>query len=124
MNLHAIAVGPISAINPQRPIVVQVSLGYATADDGSQVPNYGPPQKAVGQIQPLTGGELEHMDALNLQGDFVGIYINGKIDGIVRAENKGGDLITTTDDGKNYLVTQVLESWPDWTKVVATRQSP
>jgi hypothetical protein len=62
------------------------------------------------------------MDSLNLQGDFQAIYINGHVAGLVRPNNKGGDLITL-QDGRNYLVTTVLEDWPDWCKVAVTQQN-
>lgn len=122
MNLHGIVAPTISAVNPLVQVSVKVSTGYSTAPDGKRVPTYAKAVTVLAQIQPLTGGELHHLDALNLQGDFQGIYINGRIDGLVRGENKGGDLITLSN-GDVYLVTTVLESWPDWTKVAATLQN-
>jgi hypothetical protein len=122
VNLHGIVAGAIGAVNPLVPIVVRISTGYTTDASGLQVPSYGPPQTFTAQIQPLTGGELRHMDALNLQGDYQGVYINGHVAGLVRPNNKGGDLITL-QDGRNYLVTTVLEDWPDWCKVAVTQQN-
>ena len=123
MNLHGIVAGAIGAVNPLMNIVIQVSLGSVVDDSGQQVPAYAPPQTVSAQVQPLTGGELRHLDSLNLQGDFEGIYINGQVEGLVRAENKGGDLIYIPSTNRTYLVTTVLESWPDWCKVAATLQS-
>ena len=74
------------------------------------------------QIQSLTFRDLTQIDGLNLQGDRFGIYFYGEIDGIVRPDNKGGDLVTFPN-GKIYLVAIVLEQWPDWCKVAATLQN-
>jgi hypothetical protein len=122
VNLHGIVAGAIGAVNPLVEITVRVNLGYVTGPDGTQAPSYGPQTTVVAQIQPLTGGELRHMDSLNLQGDFQAIYINGHIAGLIRPDNKGGDLITLKD-GRNYLVSTVLEDWPDWCKVAVTLQN-
>lgn len=122
MNLHGIVSGAISIVNPMQRICIEVSTGYTTQTDGTRLPTYDDPVYTWGQIQPLTGGDLRHVDSLNLQGQFSGIYIQGRIEGLVRPESKGGDKITFPDR-RVFLVTQVLEDWPDWTKVVATRQN-
>ena len=122
MNLHGIAAGAIAAVNPLVTLKIEVSTGSMDGEDGISVPTYASPIYVKGQVQPLTGGDLRQMEGLNLQGDYQGIYINGRIDGLVRAKNKGGDKITLSD-GSVYLVTTVLESWPDWTKVAATLQN-
>lgn len=75
------------------------------------------------QIQSLTFRDIQQIDGLNLQGNRNGIYFYGRIDGLVRPDNKGGDLITFPD-GTTWLVAMVLEDWPDWCKVAATRQNP
>lgn len=123
MNLHGIASAAIAAVNPMVLISVEVSTGSTTLDDGTRVPAFAKPVVVSAQIQPLTGGDLRQVEGLNLQGEFQGIYINGHIDGLVRSENKGGDRITLVESGNVYLVTMVLENWPDWTKVVATLQN-
>lgn len=76
---------------------------------------------AIGQVQPLTYRDIEHLSGLNIQGYQRGIYINGTLDGLVRIDEKGGDLIQTPD-GRWWLVTLVLEQWPDWVKVAVTLQ--
>jgi hypothetical protein len=77
------------------------------------------------QVQPLGWRDLQQLDGLNLQGTRRKIYIHGEIDGIVRSENKGGDLIVVAS-GVNvgtWLVAQVLEAWPDWCCVAVTLQN-
>lgn len=122
MNLHGIVSGAIGTINPNVTVSIEVSTGTTMLDDGTRVPKYASPVTVLAQIQPLTGGDLRQLESLNLQGDFQGIYISGNIDGLVRADNKGGDKITFPD-GRVYLVTTVLESWPDWTKCAVTLQN-
>lgn len=76
------------------------------------------------QVQPLSSKDIRHIEALNIQGVERAIYIDGHIDGLVRAENKGGDLITIAD-GPNpgtYLVREMLEAWPDWSKAAVVMQ--
>jgi len=76
----------------------------------------------MGQVQSLTYTDLTQIDGLNIQGVRRAIYINGEVDGLVRSENKGGDIITTPN-GEVWLVVLVLEYWPDWTKCVVTLQN-
>lgn len=196
MNLHAIASGVISAVNPNVLVNVQVSTGpSATAADGSRTPTFATPgaitasiaadvmtvtavsagslmrgQTVAGagvtagtsilrqitgspggvgtyqvsrsqtvsaeamstslvvpaQIQSMTYRDLQQTDGLNLQGDRRAIYFYGDIEGIVREDRKGGDLVTFPD-GTVWLVAIVLETWgpsKDWCKVAVTRQNP
>jgi hypothetical protein len=76
------------------------------------------------QEQALTGGDLRHMDALNLQGSHRALYVNNNIRGAVRVALKGGDIVTLAN-GSVWLVTQVLEPFFDsagWQKCVITEQ--
>lgn len=121
MNLHGIVSPLIGAVNPHVIAMIEVSTGNTTLADGTRVPTFAKAVAVTVQVQPITGGELRQLEGLNLQGEFTGIYLNGHIDGLVRQDNKGGDKITLPD-GKVYLVTTVLEDWPDWMKVAVTRQ--
>jgi hypothetical protein len=121
MNLHAIVSGNIQAINPYIQLIVQISTGYATNPDGSRVPSYAPNQIVFGDVQALQYNDIVQLDALNIQGERRKIYINGEVDGLIRVENKGGDLITTPD-GNVWLVALVLEYWSQWVSVAVTLQ--
>jgi len=77
---------------------------------------------AMGQIQNLTYRDLQQLEGLNIQGVRHAVYINGRVDGIIRSQNKGGDLITFSD-GTTWLIAHVLEYWPTWCKVAATLQN-
>lgn len=121
MNLHQIVSGNIQAINPYIKLIVQVSTGYTTNPDGSRVPTYAKSQIVFGDVQALQYTDIIQLDALNIQGERRKIYINGQVDGLVRVDNKGGDLITDPD-GKVWLVAMVLEYWHDWVSVAVTLQ--
>lgn len=69
-----------------------------------------------GQIQPITSGDLRQLEGVNLGGVRWKIYLEGEVDGMVRPERKGGDLVVVAA-GKHqgtWLVVQVLEQFQDW----------
>lgn len=76
-----------------------------------------------GQIQPVGWRDIQMMEGLNLQGTRKKIYLYGRFDGLIRVDNKGGDLITDYA-GNKYLVAMVAEQWDDrvWCSVFATLQ--
>lgn len=94
MNLHQIASAAIGAVNPLVPLSIRVSLGYATDSDFVRVPSYAPAVTVPGQVQALSYRDIQQVDSLNLQGIRRAIYVNGRVDGLVRVEGKGGDLVT------------------------------
>lgn len=131
MNLHGIASGYVSAVNPMMPCSVRISTG--STEDANYVPqpSYADPVTIMGQVQSLTFSDLRQLDGLNLQGTKRAIYLLGDVEGIVRKDNKGGDLITTPN-GDVWLVAMVLEAWlheagnpsePGWCKVAVTLQN-
>ena len=122
MDLGALASSACSAASPSVTCTVQRSAGYATGADGSRVPLYEPAFLALAQVQELTEADLRHADGLNLQGTARSIYLSGWTSGAVRLRRDGGDLISVPD-GDTYLVTRVVEQWPDWCRVVATLQN-
>ena len=121
MNLHSIVSGAISAILPPQPLTIQISTGYITNADGSRSPSYAPSQTVSGFVQALQYNDIVQLDALSIQGERRKIYINGQVDGLVRVENKGGDLITD-QNGNVWLVVLVTEYWPGWCSVAVTLQ--
>lgn len=124
MNLHAIVAPIISAVNPLIPVGVQISTGFTTNADFTKTPSYAPSVTVMAQVQPLSGRDLRQIEGLNLQGTLKAIYLNGEIDGVVRVQLKGGDLITLPDNSV-WLVSQDLESWnmtAGWTKAIIVLQ--
>ncbi len=127
MNLHGIVRGAINSVNPDVPCTVQHSAGSTTAPDGKRIPTYAAPVSMMAQVQALTTRDLMQLSGLNIQGSTHKVYLSDPINGVVRSSRKGGDLITLQDaihGTQSYLVTAILEQWPDWTAVTATLQSP
>lgn len=129
MNLHALVAGAIGVVNPFQTVTVQQSTGATKNADYTLTPTYST-LSAQAQIQALSGKDLRQIDGLNLQGTLVAIYFYGEVAGIIRASQKGGDLITIASGiyAGTWLATQVLEQWSDggpasWCKIVATLQN-
>lgn len=97
MNMHQVVAGAISSVNPLVPLSIRVSTGYAQDANFVRQPSYAPAQVVQGQVQALTFRDIQQLDSLNLQGTRRAIYVNGRVDGLVRVENKGGDLVTVPD---------------------------
>lgn len=124
MNLHSIASRTVAVVNPMRSAQVLKSVGYTTASDGSQVPDYQT-FDATAQIQSASGGDLRQADGLNLQGDKIVAYLNGDWRGVIRQSGVGGDLFVVPDEpwAGTWVVQMVMETWPDWSKVLLTLQN-
>lgn len=125
MNLHGIVRGQITAVNPDTTVSVQVSAGtYTTDDDGKRVPDYLPAVEVPGQVQPVSFRDITQLDSLNIQGTRIAIYLYGRVDGLVRVTQKGGDLITVAAGQYRgvWLVAMISEQWPDWCKALCTLQ--
>ena len=125
MNLRGIANGVASVINPNIAITLISSSGYTTDAAGHRTP-LTTSTSLTGQVQAMSGDDLKHIDGLNIQGVFRSVYLYGNIQGVVRADGKGGDTLRfpqvpggVTQD---WLVVQVMESWPDWARVIVCLQ--
>jgi hypothetical protein len=131
MNLHGIVRGAISAVNPDRAITWQVSTGNTVGASGKQSPSYAAPVTIPrAQIQPVSGDALQFVNNLQQQGVYRSVYAYGDIEGIVRPELKGGDLLNFAmvlgGTVRPWLVVHVVETWtPDaagWCHVVVALQ--
>lgn len=132
MNLHAIVRGAISAVNPDRLITWRSNTGYTTSASGARVPNYTDFTSVQAQIQSLSGKDLQHPSLLNVQGVARAVYMFGNVQGVVRPDAKGGDLLVFSQvqggTPQTWLVAGVLETWtPDvagWCKLGVVLQNP
>ncbi len=115
--------GAISVVNPEIPVELRASTGYTIDSEGQRLPAFADPVTIMCQVQALTFRDIQMLDGLNLQGERRAVYCEGRISGLVRQDNKGGDLLTFPD-GTVWLVAMVLEAWPDWVKVAVTQQMP
>lgn len=127
MNLAGIVRGPISGVNPQIIAMWQPAAGgYDTLPDGTQVPIYKGAIQLCLQVQALSSTELQKLDGMNIQGIRRAVYIESQVAGVIRADQKGGDLLTFPEmpDGpqRTWLCATVLETWPDWVKVAVVLQ--
>jgi hypothetical protein len=127
MNLHGVVRGPVNAVNPDIQGLILRSAGYSTATDGKRYPKYLQAQSIWLQVQAIAGGDLRHVEFLNLQGVLRAVYLFGDTQGVMRVAVKGGDLLQFPEypgaPTTNWLVTEVLETWnPGWSKVIATQQ--
>jgi hypothetical protein len=78
------------------------------------------------QIQPMAWKDIQQLEGLNIEGVRWKVFLNGQIDGLVRRERKGGDLIIIPRGHRHagqWLCVQVLEQWPDWVSAAITLQS-
>ena len=124
MNLNSVVAPLTAVINPREMITIYPSAGYTTASDGSRAPKYGTPTTLQASVQALQYNDIVLSDGLNIQGERVSMYLYGDWNGIIRADQKGGDKIVRAD-GSKWLVAMVSENWGDstgWTKVICTRQ--
>lgn len=121
MNLFNIVSGVIPSISPQTSLQVYVSSGYVTGSDGKRSPSYAPVRQIYGSIQALQYNDIVQLDGLNIQGERRKLYVSGEIDGLVRVDRKGGDLLIDPI-GNIWLAAIVLEYWPTWTCVAITMQ--
>jgi len=54
------------------------------------------------------------------------VYIYGQAAGVIRANQIGGDILVFSESKggtpRNWLITQVMENYPDWCRVIVTLQ--
>ncbi|RYY79934.1 MAG: hypothetical protein EOO69_04515 [Moraxellaceae bacterium] len=126
MNLHGIVRGAINAVNPDIPAVLKRSTGeYDTAPDGGRTPQYVTCTGNI-QVQGVNGRDLEHVNNMNIQGVLRTVFLPGQAFGVIRASQQGGDLLHFAEPsgGKTqaWRVVHVLETWPEWSKVIVCLQ--
>lgn len=69
-----------------------------------------------GSVQPMTYRDLAQLEGINVGGARWKIYLEGQVDGVVRPEKKGGDLVSIPSGPHAgvWLAVQVLEQFPNW----------
>ncbi len=125
INLRGIANSVTQAVNPNELVTVLLSTGYTIGQGAKQVPTYAAGFDGYAQVQALDGEDLKQIENLNIQGVIRAIYLYGELAGVVRPDQKGGDLIRRTGQfASDWLVVKVLEQWPTWAKAAIVLQSP
>jgi len=119
MDLRSIANATANVVNPNVAVTIKTSAGYSVGGGRKQVPLYTE-TSGFAQVQALDGGDLRQLDGLNITGTLRAIYLRGNLAGVIRHDDKGGDVIII--DGKEWLVVKVLEHWATWTKAAICLQ--
>jgi hypothetical protein len=101
--------------------------GTYTVSEGQTVPSIAMSSSLtlLAQVQALSTRDLRQIEGLNLQGTLKAVYLNGALNGGVRVQLKGGDIVQFPD-GSVWLVTLVPEPWAltaGWTKMICTLQA-
>lgn len=126
MDLHNIVSGYVGTVNPFIMASIQMSDGYTTSPSGKQQPQYLPAINQLIQVQALQYNDIVQLDGLNIQGERRAIYLEGFWSGVIRADSKGGDLLTFPEypggPDRLWLVVFVFEHWPQWSKLAVTLQ--
>lgn len=125
MNLHGIVRKAINTVNPDIVGLWRESSGFTQDAAFRPIPAYTDHANIPMQVQALTGKDLMHPNFISQQGVKRSVYAFGNIQGVVRPDGTGGDLLVFPQDRggppRTWLVVVVLESWtPDtagWCKV-------
>lgn len=117
---------PVTQVaNENQTITWRKSTGYTTDDAGKRVATFTP-QTIQAQIQGLSAKDLMHMDGLNIQGVFRSVHMFANVQGVVRIDTQGGDLLTFPEipggPNRDWLVINVMETWATWSRVIVSLQ--
>jgi hypothetical protein len=120
INVRGMANAAIQVVNANITIPLLRSTGYTVGANGKQMPTYDT-LSGPAQVQALGPKDLQHVNALNLQNVSRKVYLYGNWMGVVRADEKGGDLLTFPQIGggadHQWKVVTVFETWPTWCAV-------
>jgi hypothetical protein len=112
--------------NPNITVYWLKSIGYTTSASGARTPTTTS-QVISAQVQGLSSEDLKHTDGMNIQGVMRSVHIFGNIQGVVRIDQQGGDILQFPElpGGaiRNWKVIQVMETWPTWSRVLVALQS-
>lgn len=125
IKVRALANTAIQCVNKNLPAVLMANDGYEIDESGKQAAKYSESDISV-QLQSLSTQDLEHLGVINQQGQFIYGYARGQISALRRAKKQGADKLRFNaygeDEESEWLVTQVIESYPSWVKVLLWRQ--
>ena len=121
MNLHGIVRSAITTVNPDISATLYTYSGETIGAGRKQVPSYNDAVAVKLQLQPLSKGDMAHVDGLNMEGLFKSIHINGNYYSVNRALKKGNDKFVI--DGETWLVIEPIELWPDWCRLLVCLQT-
>ena len=128
INVRALANAAVQQVNPNiTGAWVQSTGGYTTNADGSRVAATTSTSVQM-QVQATSGKDLAHTDGLNVQGVLRTVVMYGNVQGVVRADQQGGDVLQFPEvpggPTRNWRVVSVMETWPTWARVIVALQNP
>lgn len=127
INVRVAANAAIQVVNPDVLGVFYASTGFTINAQKKQVPSYAAGVNARMQVQAVSAGELRHLEGMNVQGVLRSIHMWGNTQGVVRVNQKGGDLVYVAEvpggASKVWKVVKVVETWPDWCHVIVNLQT-
>ena len=125
MNLRSLVNKYTQITNKNQQINWIQSTGYVTDSAGKRTPTTIR-LTVEAQIQALSASDLKQVDGLNITGVMRSVYLYGNAAGVVRVDQIGGDILVFPEipgsTPRNWLVTQVVETWAEWSKVIVTLQ--
>lgn len=125
MNLRATANSRTQTINPNLVIELLRSNGYTVGPAFKQIPAFIS-VSGEAQIQALSGKDLMHLNNMNIQGVSRKVYLYGNWMGVVRSDEKGGDVLVFPqapgEPNQQWKIRTVFETWPDWCAVGVSLQ--
>lgn len=126
MDLQAITSAACQVITPPDFATVKISTGHSQPDAaGLMKPQFTTITNVRVDVQAMSTTDLDMVDGLNLTGIKRSIYLQGQFAGLQRPNNKGGDLIIIASGANRgtWLISMVLENWPDWVRVCGVLQN-
>ncbi len=120
MNIRQIANSAIQRVNPDVQAILKKYAGNTIGPGRKPVPSYHPDQMVTVQLQPLSRGDIQHVDGLNIQGLAKVIYVNGSYFSVQRELEKGGDIFII--NGEQWLVVEPVELWDSWCRLIVVLQ--
>ena len=125
MNLRGLANKYTRLTNNNIQVNWVQSTGYVTDEAGKRTPT-NITLTVEAQVQALSTSDLQQVDGLNMTGVMRTVYLYGNAAGVVRVDQIGGDVLRFPEvpNGtvRNWLITKVVETWAEWSKVIVTLQ--
>lgn len=126
IDVRTLANQAIQVTNPNIQVEWVRNYGYATDDAGRRVP-INLSETVNAQVQGLSAGDLQFVDGLNIQGVLRSVHLYGNVQGVVRTDQKGGDILrfpqVSGGSVLDWKIVQVMETWQTWCRVIVCLQS-